>query len=121
MTQNTSPLTWRPYKGLTVLMAVALAMAACSPAASATTAPNVVKSVPAALVSACKTEGMLTIIATPASWANYGEIFKLFEATSGVKINSLNENAGFSFQYNDIRNPDKTGANSPDLSMVARR
>ena len=44
---------------------------------------------PMILLKACKTEGMVTIIATPASWANYGEIFKLFETTTGVKINSL--------------------------------
>ncbi len=55
---------------------------------------TVVKSVPADLVSACKTENMLTIIATPPTWANYGEIFADFQTTTGVKINSLDPNAG---------------------------
>ncbi len=38
----------------------------------------------AMLVAACKTEGLMTIIATPPNWANYGEIFDLFETTTGV-------------------------------------
>ncbi|WP_345309231.1 hypothetical protein [Candidatus Villigracilis saccharophilus] len=45
-------------------------------------AEGAVASVPADLVKACKDEGMLSIIATPASWANYGEIFELFKATT---------------------------------------
>ena len=78
-----------------------------------------VASVPADLVKACKDEGMLTIIATPASWANYGEIFKLFEATTGVKINSLDENAGSADEIAAIEaNKGNKGPQAPDIVDV---
>ena len=72
-----------------------------------------------ALVAACKQEGMVTIIATPASWANYGEIFKLFEAKSGVKINSLDENAGSADELAAIEaNKGNKGPQAPDIVDV---
>jgi putative spermidine/putrescine transport system substrate-binding protein len=76
-------------------------------------------SVPKDILAACKTEGMVTIIATPASWANYGEIFKLFEATTGVKINSLDENAGSADEIAAIEaNKGNTGPQAPDIVDV---
>jgi putative spermidine/putrescine transport system substrate-binding protein len=83
----------------------ATVLSACGGGAAAPAAPagpdvaagytgTVVASVPQDLVTACKKEGYLTIIATPPDWANYGEIFADFQMTSGVKINSLNPNAG---------------------------
>jgi putative spermidine/putrescine transport system substrate-binding protein len=70
------------------LLVVSALLASCGPAAApapAAVAPDsgvakgyngtAVSSVPADLVAACKQEGMLTIIATPPNWANYGEIF----------------------------------------------
>ena len=78
-----------------------------------------VSSVPQDLVKACKAEGMVTIIATPASWTNYGEIFKLFEATSGVKINSLDENAGSADELAAIEaNKGNKGPQAPDIVDV---
>jgi len=72
-----------------------------------------------ALVAACKQEGMVTIIATPANWANYGEIFKLFEDKSGVKINSLNENAGSAEELAAIdANKNNKGPQAPDIVDV---
>jgi putative spermidine/putrescine transport system substrate-binding protein len=71
------------------------------------------------LVAACKKEGMLTIIATPASWANYGEIFKLFKDKSGVKINSLDENAGSADELAAIEaNKNNKGPQAPDIVDV---
>jgi putative spermidine/putrescine transport system substrate-binding protein len=62
---------------------------------------------------------MVTIIATPASWANYGEISKLFEDTSGVKINSLDENAGSADELAAIEaNKGNTGPQAPDIVDV---
>ena len=62
---------------------------------------------------------MVTIIATPASWANYGEIFKIFEDTSGVKINSLDENAGSADELAAIEaNKGNTGPQAPDIVDV---
>jgi putative spermidine/putrescine transport system substrate-binding protein len=112
----------------TVLSACGGAAAtAAAPAGAATTAPATaapimgmsVASVPADLVAGCKKEGMLTIIATPASWANYGQIFADFETTTGVKINSLDENAGSADELKAIEaNKGNTGPQAPDVVDV---
>jgi putative spermidine/putrescine transport system substrate-binding protein len=110
--------------------APAPATAAPATAAPATAAPNgtgvakgyngiVVSSVPAALVTACKAEGMLTIIATPPNWANYGEIFADFQTTTGVQINSLDPNAGSADELAAIvANKGNTGPQAPDIVDV---
>jgi putative spermidine/putrescine transport system substrate-binding protein len=78
-----------------------------------------ITSVPQDLVTACKKEGMLTIIATPPDWANYGEIFADFEETSGVKINSLDPNAGSADELAAIEaNKGNTGPQAPDIVDV---
>jgi putative spermidine/putrescine transport system substrate-binding protein len=99
---------------------VATLLSACGGgAAPAAVNSDVVASVPSDLIAACKQEGMVTIIATPASWANYGEIFKLFEATSGVKINSLDENAGSADEIAAIEaNKGNKGPQAPDIVDV---
>ncbi len=80
---------------------------------------TVVPSVPADLVTACKTEGMLTIIATPPNWANYGEIFADFEATTGVQLNSLDPNAGSADELAAIEaNKGNKGPQAPDIVDV---
>jgi len=80
---------------------------------------TVVKDVPQDLVSACKGEGMLTIIATPPDWANYGEIFADFQMTSGVKINSLDPNAGSADELAAIEaNKTNKGPQAPDVVDV---
>jgi len=79
----------------------------------------VVSSVPADLVAACKTEGMLTIIATPPNWANYGEIFADFQTTTGVTINSLDPNAGSADELAAIEaNKSNKGPQAPDIVDV---
>jgi putative spermidine/putrescine transport system substrate-binding protein len=102
------------------LLVLTSLLAACGGGGGApAAAPGVVASVPSDLVAACKTEGMVTIIATPASWANYGEIFKLFETTTGVKINSLDENAGSADEIAAIEaNKGNKGPQAPDIVDV---
>ena len=79
----------------------------------------VVTSVPPDLVTACKTEGMLTIIATPPDWANYGEIFADFQTTTGVTINSLDPNAGSADELAAIEaNKSNKGPQAPDIVDV---
>jgi putative spermidine/putrescine transport system substrate-binding protein len=106
---------------LTVLMIAAL-LASCAPKAPDVAAGytgTVVKSVPQDLVAACKKEGMLTIIATPPDWANYGEIFADFQMTSGVQINSLNPNAGSADELAAIdANKTNKGPQAPDIVDV---
>ncbi len=78
-----------------------------------------ITTVPQDLVTACKKEGMLTIIATPPDWANYGEIFADFQLTSGVKINSLDPNAGSADELAAIEaNKGNTGPQAPDIVDV---
>jgi putative spermidine/putrescine transport system substrate-binding protein len=80
---------------------------------------TVVSSVPADLVTACKAENLLTIIATPPNWANYGEIFADFEATTGVQINSLDPNAGSADELAAIEaNKGNKGPQAPDIVDV---
>lgn len=80
---------------------------------------TVVSSVPKDLVDACKKEGMMTIIATPPDWANYGEIFADFEKTTGVKINSLDPNAGSADELAAIEaNKGNKGPQAPDIVDV---
>jgi putative spermidine/putrescine transport system substrate-binding protein len=62
---------------------------------------------------------MLTIIATPPDWVNYGEIFADFEKTSGVKINSLDPNAGSADELAAIEtNKGNKGPQAPDIVDV---
>ena len=106
------------YQLFALFVIAAFILSACG-APKAPVAEGAVASVPADLVAACKTEGMVTIIATPASWANYGEIFKLFETTTGVKINSLDENAGSADELAAIEaNKGNTGPQAPDIVDV---
>jgi putative spermidine/putrescine transport system substrate-binding protein len=106
-----------------MLMVSTLVVAACGGPAAPDVAKGytgvVVAGVPQALVTACKAEGMMTIIATPPDWANYGEIFADFQMTSGVKINSLDPNAGSADELAAIEaNKDNKGPQAPDIVDV---
>jgi putative spermidine/putrescine transport system substrate-binding protein len=105
------------------------AMPAATTAHAAATVPGtgvaqgyngvVVASVPADLVTACKAEGTVTIIATPPNWANYGEIFADFQATTGAAINSLDPNAGSADELAAIEaNKGNKGPQAPDIVDV---
>src|ERR1700690_186123 len=123
------------FKMFILLVIAAFSLTACGPpataAAPAAAAPfagtgvamgyngSVVSSVPADLVTACKAEGMLTIIATPPNWANYGEIFADFQATTGVQLNSLDPNAGSADELAAIvANKGNKGPQAPDIVDV---
>jgi len=110
------------FKLIALLLVVAFALPACgssTPDVAKGYTGTVVASVPADLVAACKKEGMLTIIATPPDWANYGEIFADFETTTGVKINSLDPNAGSADELAAIEaNKGNKGPQAPDIVDV---
>jgi len=118
---TTAPATQAP--AATAAMPAATTAPATQPFTFEGTVYNgtVVPSVPADLVAACQKEGMLTIIATPANWANYGEIFADFQATvgTGVKLNSLNPNAGSGDELAAIEaNKANSGPQAPDIVDV---
>jgi len=110
------------FQLIAVLLTAAFVLGACAPAAPDVAkgyTGTVVKGVPQDLVAACKAEGLLTIIATPPDWANYGEIFADFQVTSGVKINSLNPNAGSADELAAIEaNKSNKGPQAPDIVDV---
>ncbi len=112
------------FSFISIMVATAFVLSACGGAAAvpdvaAGYTGSVVKSVPQDLVTACKSEGMLTIIATPPDWANYGEIFADFQLTSGVKINSLDPNAGSADELAAIEaNKTNKGPQAPDIVDV---
>ncbi len=107
---------------ITLLVIAAFILPACgapAPNVAQGYTGTVVKSVPADLVSACKSEGGITIIATPPDWANYGEIFADFQETTGVKINSLDPNAGSADELAAIEaNKGNKGPQAPDIVDV---
>jgi len=80
-----------------------------------------VSSIPSNLVTACQKEGMLTIIATPDNWGNYGEIFADFQTTVGptVKFNSIAPNDGSADELAAIQTfKGTTGPQAPDVVDV---
>ena len=106
-----------------LLVAAAFVLSACGGPAAPDVAKGytgvVVKGVPQDLITSCKSEGMLTIIATPPNWANYGEILADIEMTSGVKINSLDPNAGSADELAAIvANKGNKGPQAPDIVDV---
>jgi len=112
------------YQLFALFVIAATVLSACgggpaAPDVAAGYTGTVVKNVPQELVTACKAEGMVTIIATPPDWANYGEIFADFQMTSGVKINSLDPNAGSADELAAIdANKGNKGPQAPDIVDV---
>ncbi|RMH49105.1 MAG: ABC transporter substrate-binding protein [Alphaproteobacteria bacterium] len=90
------------------------------------TALAVTMSLPAAaqgmddLVAAAKAEGMLTTIALPHSWCNYGEVIARFkEKYPFLTVNELNPDAGSADELEAVRaNKDNRGPQAPDVLDV---
>jgi putative spermidine/putrescine transport system substrate-binding protein len=111
------------FKLITLLLVVTFALSGCGGSAAPDVAEGYkgtkVASVPQDLIDGCKKEGMMTIIATPPDWANYGEIFADFQETTGVKINSLDPNAGSADELAAIEaNKGNKGPQAPDIVDV---
>jgi putative spermidine/putrescine transport system substrate-binding protein len=119
---------------LFTVLAVAAFLASCAPAAPAATGGGAttakymgkydgvaVASVPQDLVKGCQADGMLTTVAVPDYWANYGEIYADFIATVGsaVKINVLNPDGGSADEFAAIEaNKANKGPQAPDVVDV---
>ncbi len=72
-----------------------------------------------ALVAAAQAEGMLTTIALPRDWCNYGEMIDTFAAKYGLEVNELDSNAGSADELEAIRaNQGNTGPQAPDVIDV---
>lgn len=92
-------------------------LSACGGGAAATEAP-VSSGDP--LYDAALAEGMLTTIALPHDWCNYGGMLDAFKAKyPGIEVNELNPDAGSGDEVEAIRaNKDNTGPQAPDVIDV---
>ncbi|GAB1471127.1 ABC transporter substrate-binding protein [Chloroflexota bacterium] len=70
-----------------------------------------------ALYDAAKAEGMLTTIALPLDWCNYGGVIDAFKAKyPGIEINGLNPDGGSGDELEAIKaNKDNKGPQAPDV------
>jgi putative spermidine/putrescine transport system substrate-binding protein len=90
-------------------------------AASLMTTTAIVAAEPSAeLVAAAEAEGMLTTIALPHSWCNYGEVIAGFKAKyPKIQVNELNPDAGSADELEAVRaNKDNKGPQAPDVLDV---
>jgi putative spermidine/putrescine transport system substrate-binding protein len=91
-----------------------------APAEPAATQPPAPAADPMAdLINAAKAEGMLTTIALPHDWCNYGEAIETFKAKYGLEVNELNPDAGSGDEIEAIKaNKDNKGPQAPDVIDV---
>ena len=72
-----------------------------------------------ALIAAAQEEGMLTTIALPRDWCNYGEMIDTFAAKYNIEVNELDPNAGSADELEAIRaNMNNAGPQAPDVIDV---
>jgi len=72
-----------------------------------------------ALVAAAEAEGMLSVIALPRDWCNYGEVIDSFKEKYAIEVNELNPDAGSGDEVEAIKaNKDNTGPQAPDVIDV---
>ena len=98
-----------------------VATEAATDAPDATEAPTEAATDPMAeLVAAAEAEGMLTTIALPHDWCNYGGVIDAFKAKyPNLEVNELNPDAGSADEVEAIKaNKDNTGPQAPDVIDV---
>src|SRR5690606_29437685 len=72
-----------------------------------------------ALIAAAKAEGMVTTIALPHDWCNYGGVIEAFKAKYGIEVNELNPDAGSADEIEAIKaNKENKGPQAPDVIDV---
>ena len=130
------------FEMLVLLVIVSMALASCAPAATEApvmteppatempaTEPPAATEAPAteapadpmaALYEAAKAEGMLSTIALPHDWCNYGGVIDAFKAKyPGIEVNELNPDAGSGDEIEAIKaNMDNKGPQAPDVVDV---
>ena len=71
------------------------------------------------LIAAAQAEGMLTTIALPHDWCNYGAVIEGFKAKYGLEVNELDPGAGSGEELEAIKaNKDNPGPQAPDVIDV---
>ena len=122
------------FQMFALLMVMAMVLGACAPkptptpTAAPTEAPTLAPTeAPTAapvdpmaeLVAAAQAEGMLTTIALPHDWCNYGEAIETFKTMYGIEVNELNPDGGSGDEIEAIKaNKDNKGPQAPDVIDV---
>lgn len=71
------------------------------------------------LIAAAQEEGMLTTIALPHDWCNYGALIEGFKEKYGIEVNELDPGAGSGEELEAIRaNQNNPGPQAPDVIDV---
>lgn len=72
-----------------------------------------------ALIAAAQAEGELNVIALPDDWCNYGTMMSTFSEKYGIKVNSINPEAGSADELQAVRdNRENKGPQAPDVLDV---
>ena len=115
------------FQVFALLVIAATVLSACGPTvtpatqAPATAAPATQAPVEpmAELVAAAQAEGMLTTIALPHNWCNYGEAIEVFKAKYGLEVNELNPDGSSGDEIEAIKaNKNNVGPQAPDVIDV---
>ena len=123
------------FHAFALLMILAVVLGACAPkpteaptaapteamTEAPTEAPTAAPVDPMAeLVAAAEAEGMLTTIALPHDWCNYGGVIDAFKAKyPNIEVNELNPDAGSGDEVEAIKaNMGNTGPQAPDVIDV---
>lgn len=110
------------FQLFSLLVMASLVLVACAPATTEppamTEAPDT-SGAPAELVAAAQAEGMLTTIALPHDWCNYGAVIEGFKEKYGIEVNELDPGAGSAEELEAIvANKDNPGPQAPDVIDV---
>ena len=113
---------------ISAFLIFAVLLAACAPSATPTPAePEAAESEaqPAEnaymeeLIKAAQAEGMLTTIALPHDWCNYGEMIETFKSKYGIEVNELNPDGSSADELEAIKaNKGNKGPQAPDVVDV---
>ena len=105
------------YCIVSLVVAVSMLLAACSPSATSNTSSG--SATMDKLIAAAKKEGNLTVIALPHDWCAYGDALTAFKAKYGIAINELNPDGGSADEIQAIvANKDNKGPQAPDVIDV---
>jgi len=106
------------YQLLALLIVAATVLSACSGGGGTATEAPASSGDP--LYDAAKAEGMLTTIALPHDWCNYGGVIDAFKAKyPGIEVNELNPDAGSGDEIEAIKaNMSNKGPQAPDVVDV---
>lgn len=108
---------------LSIVLVFSVLLAACAPSATPTPAGSAAQPAESdymqELIKAAQEEGMLTTIALPHDWCNYGEVIETFKNKYGIEVNELNPDGSSADELEAIKaNKGNMGPQAPDVVDV---